>query len=358
MSSTFSLWSLGMRPYSVAASVIPLCLGALLAYEQVWNGLFSPAIFLCTLVAGLLLHATTNLTETYFDCKGSANTNDVFTWTKWESGEKGLLRCLLLCLLLLTPVAFYLVLRVGLGALVFGLIALVGIWLYAAPPFQLRRGPFGNLMVFLFFGVLLSCGSYYAQIVSHAIDAYQLPNKTIYRFMNVRTDFNLWRLLRGIHTFPLFALSHAFPLACLIAATAHAANHRDIQTDANCGIKTYAVVLGEERSRRYYYFYLVVAYLYPVVWGIVYKIVDWSTDSYMPFPLAERVWLEMHFLFLLPLLSFPLVIPALRKIRQPIGNPELNDMDVVTGRIYVVYGILFLLGIWWGFRIEYILIDW
>ena len=57
-------WLLVLRPWSFTATIIPLSLGAALAWDE---GIFDPILFFATILAGLAVHAGTNLSNTYGD---------------------------------------------------------------------------------------------------------------------------------------------------------------------------------------------------------------------------------------------------------------------------------------------------
>jgi 1,4-dihydroxy-2-naphthoate octaprenyltransferase len=78
LGSTLLNYVLATRPWTFTASVIPMVLTAVLTRAPI---LSAPS--LCALGAGLLVHAASNLTNTYFDYTSGRD-------TKQESGDRAL----------------------------------------------------------------------------------------------------------------------------------------------------------------------------------------------------------------------------------------------------------------------------
>lgn len=307
-----SFWLRAARVFSFTASLVPIVLGTLIAWQFTRH--FSLPVFLAALTGGILLHAAANMAGDYFDYKNGIDRPDTLGGSRvlpeGLAGPEAILHGALACFAMAMLPALFMIGRCGWGVAVFGLAGMAGGWFYAARPLQLKYRALGDVCVFVFFGVLMTLGACCIQVW----DSGAPPR----------------RLLLAI------ALLHSIPAASLTSAIVHANNHRDIVNDRASGIKTLAGLLGEQNSRRLYYFYVALACLYPVAWV--------ALSAALP-GLSPRA----NAFFLLPLLSLPAALPALKKMRRPLGDPALNDADVATAKYHLVFGILYLPGIALGF---------
>jgi 1,4-dihydroxy-2-naphthoate octaprenyltransferase len=172
--------------------------------------------------------------------------------------------------------------------LLIGLACIAAAIAYTGGPFPFGYYGLGDLVVFAFFGLIAVCGTYYVQAGSVSALA-------------------LWSSL---------------PMGFLITAILVVNNLRDINTDRKAGKKTLAVRLGERGTRWEYLLCLVFAYLTPllmVFWGQPY----WT---------------------LLAWLSLPLAVSQTKQMWTLVGRP-LNQTLAGTGRLTLVYGLLFSLGL-------------
>jgi len=271
-----------LRAFSFPVSVLPVLVAtaAVRPFAE-WDR----GVLVASAVGVLLLHATGNLFNDYFDFRSGVD--------RRETGDEGrpgrflvhgemtpaeVLGEALVCLLLLVPVAVYLLVKCGPGLLWFGGAAAFGLYAYTGPPFQFKYRALGELLIFLVFGPVLMLGAAYAQ-----------------------TGRLEWRVL-------LFAVPIGFVTAALLVGN----NIRDQQEDSAAQIVTVAHVAGGRGSRLLYVALVVVSAACLAALGV--------------FGLAPRV-LVVAPLFLLLLLE-PLA-GVLRGRRIP-------DIDVRTARFETV----------------------
>jgi 1,4-dihydroxy-2-naphthoate octaprenyltransferase len=183
-----------------------------------------------------------------------------------------------------------LTLAVGWELLVVGVLAIAAGWFYTGGPRPYGYLGLGEAFVFTFFGVVATAGSAYVQEEE----------------------------LSGL------ALAASIPVGFLVTALLVVNNLRDIPGDTASGKRTLAVRLGDMRTRWLYVGLIVGAFvLVPLVAG-----------------LGERPAAALALAALVP--ARRPVIAVLRGDRGPDLIPVLVD----TGRVHLLFGALFALGLW------------
>ena len=151
-----------LRAPFLTASILPMALGAALAYRQ--TGEVSPLLLALTLLCGALIHLAANTFNDYFDFKSGCDSNKV-TRTPF-SGGSGLLpgehlsagevlalsSALLLlaflagvAVLFLSPGNAWVILALGITSVLLG-------YEYTAPPLRLAYRGAGEIAIFIAFG--------------------------------------------------------------------------------------------------------------------------------------------------------------------------------------------------------------
>ena len=156
-----------LRAFSFPVSVLPVVVVAAAVRpvgQWQWDVLAASALGV------MLLHATGNLLNDYFDFRSGVDrrlTDDAQRPGRFLVRGELLPRDVLIeagaCLVLLTPVAAYLLWRCGLGLLWFGGAALVGLYAYTGWPLHLKYRALGEPLIFVVFGPVLLLGAGYAQ---------------------------------------------------------------------------------------------------------------------------------------------------------------------------------------------------
>jgi len=283
-------WLLAARPKTLPAAASPTIVGTAVAINA---GVFRPWPALAALLGALLIQVGTNLANDVFDYKRGAD----------AVGRLGPLRVTQAGLL--TPAQV----MVGMGV-TFGLAALIGVYLtwvggwpillvgvlslasgiaYTGGPFPLGYNGLGDVFVFIFFGLVAVCGTYYVQAGSVSAAAF-------------------WA---------------SVSMGALTTAILVVNNLRDIDTDRAVGKHTLAVRLGARGARVEYVLLLGVAYLLPLL--------TWLAGATSPWTLMT--WLSLF-----------LVGPLLRLILRSKGR-ILNQALAETARLELVYSLLFSLGL-------------
>jgi 1,4-dihydroxy-2-naphthoate octaprenyltransferase len=185
---------------------------------------------------------------------------------------------------------------IPLGALCF-----VAGWAYTGGPRPYGYYGFGELFVFVFFGLVATAGSAYVQ---HA------PFGFLYGNLEIIPTFN-WGL----------ALWAGVPVGLLAAALLQANNLRDIETDTEAGKRTLAVRLGRRRAGLLYSFTLMGVAL---AIGVLYRYRSWA---------------------LLALLATPLAILPVRLALSERNGRGLLPMLGSTARLQIAVGALLTIGL-------------
>lgn len=298
MSGKLKLWLLELRAPFFTASIVPVILGAVIAWHR--GGTFHAGYFLLTLIGGVLLHAGTNVANDYFDHLNRSDEINIEFVSPFTGGsrmiQEGLLSPreviteALILFALGSLIGLYLTWARGAAVLVLGLIGLFSGFFYTAPPIYLAKWGIGEFFVGLNFGILMTLGSYYVQ--SRAL---------------------AWE--------PVVA---AIPVACLIAAVLWINEFQDTPADHAAGKDTLVARLGRRRAVTGYIFLLAATYL-SILLAAALRVIS-------PFAL-------------LALLTFPLAWKAIGVARLHYDDYQrLTPANATTIQIHMLTGLLLILG--------------
>jgi 1,4-dihydroxy-2-naphthoate octaprenyltransferase len=258
----FKLYLEEMRVPFFSASILPVLLGAMIAWARF--RVFHPFTFILTLLGGVLLHAGTNVVNDYYDHvsgNDEANTQFVRPFTGGSRMiQKGLLSPRevlfegLLCFGLGSLIGVYLAFRVGLVILLLGAIGVFSGFFYTAPPFRLVATGFGELLVGLNFGTLMTLGSFYVQ-----------------------TRFLAWE--------PVWA---SLPLALLIAAVLYINEFQDCEADKAVGKDHWVARVGRARAVKGYAWLLGLTYALILAGVLLGKVTPWALLGLLTAPIAWK----------------------------------------------------------------------
>lgn len=174
-----------------------------------------------------------------------------------------------------------------------GIVCVLAAWWYTGGSKPYGYMGLGEIMVFVFFGLVATLGTAYAMIAAAAQD--------------VSVEFPLAGALIG-------AVSHGLIASALLMAN----NVRDIPTDRESGKMTLAVRLGERRARWSYTLMVGVAFVLPLVL------------------LGQSLW------FLLVLVAWPLCAGPVRIMLSPSHTgPALIKVLQLTGTLGTAFAVAF-----------------
>jgi 1,4-dihydroxy-2-naphthoate polyprenyltransferase len=292
--SRLAVWVQGARPRTLGASVTPVLVGTAAAgTATAWR-------FVAALLVGLGLQVGVNFANDFNDGIRGVDTAERLGPPRLTSSgvvaPRSVLFASLACILVAGLAGLALAAATTWWLVPIGAVAMVALWLYSGGPRPYADLGLGELMVFVFFGVMATAGSAYIQV----------------------------------ETVPYAAWWASVPMGLLAVAILVANNLRDIPTDAVAGKRTLAVRLGEHRTRRFYRLCVSGAFA-AVLAGAVVDAIDRGKG--LP------TW---------SLLAFGAVVTAI----EPMGaigrasGRALIGVLIGTARLQIVFGFLFALGLW------------
>ncbi len=289
--STFYLWWLAVRPKTLPAAAAPVAVGTAVAVSDSQFALF-PA--LAAFAGALLLQIAVNLANDYFDAKNNIDSDKRLGPVRvTQSGlipPRQVKMAMIGCLILAAIVFGYLTLVGGMVILLVGLASIIAALAYSGGPYPLASNGLGEIFVFIFFGLVAVCGTYWVQA-------------------------------RELSVLVIVA---SFPPGLLITAIMVVNNLRDIATDKEAGKNTLAVRLGRERTIFLYRGLLGASYLVPVV-------------------LSGFQQLGMM-VVVLPLLSVIMAWKLFGEIATETGS-NLNEILAKTAKLSFIFSVLLAIGI-------------
>lgn len=284
-------WILATRPKTLPAAVAPVVVGSAMAYAHQRFALL-PAT--AALVVALLMQVGVNLANDYFDYTKGVDTQDRLGPVRVTQGgliAPGRVKSAMTMVFVLSLLpGLYLIIVGGWPAAAIGAASIIAALTYSGGPYPLASHGLGDLFVFIFFGLVAVCGTYYVQAL---------------------TLTPLVVMMGGIVGF-------------LITAILVVNNLRDIQTDRKTGKRTLAVMIGEKRTRAVYTVLLGSAY---VITGFI-----WIGGF-------ASTWL------LLPLASLPLAFLQIRLIWHTSDGPALNNLLAQTAKLSFFFSVLLSIGL-------------
>lgn len=287
--SNLQIWMLAIRPKTLPAAAVPVIVGTAIA---IGDSIFSFGPALAALIGALLIQIGSNLANDVFDFKKGTDTHE--RTGPLRVTQAGLLtpRQVTIGMWVVFALAFldglYLIAVGGWPILVIGILSIISAIAYTGGPYPLGYNGLGDIFVFIFFGLVAVCGTYYVQAGMISVAS-------------------VWA---------------ALPVGLLATAILVVNNFRDLETDKKTGKRTLAVRLGVKKTQAEYVLLLMSSYLVPVLM--------WLTGY-------GSAWL------LLSWLSLPLAIPLIRDMFTKKGS-SLNATLAGTAKLEFIYGILFSLG--------------
>jgi 1,4-dihydroxy-2-naphthoate octaprenyltransferase len=249
-------------------------------------------IAIATVVSALALQITTNLANDYWDHARGVDHGERLGPTR--ATQSGLLapqavrRAVYVSLTVAGLAGLPLVVRGGLPIVTVGIASMLGAVAYSAGPYPLASLGLGELLAFVFFGLVAVSGTAYLHV----------------GFV------------------PLAALLAGAAVGAFAAAIMSVNNLRDIPTDAPAGKRTLAVRIGDARARSLYVMLLGVGFASVVVLAVV-------LGSVRP---------------MLILLAAPSALKEIRGVAVRRGA-ELNASLAGTARLELLFGALLSAGL-------------
>lgn len=296
---SLAAWGIACRLPSLLVAVSPVLVGTALAWER--SGRFDAATMALALAAAVLIQVISNLqNDVGYTARGAEQRGNrtglpratACGWLTVAQVRTAIALCCMLTLLLGLP----LVLAGGWPVLAMGLTSLVAALAYMGGPRPIAYTPFGEAVVFAFFGLVAVMGSDFIQ--TGAVGA----------------------------TTALAAVA----LGALAAAALAVNNHRDIEHDRSVGRRTFPVVFGAAASQAMYSLSVFGAFalLVPMAW------MERAPLLLAPLALLPvAVRLQRDFIECPPGLAFNRIL--VRTFKLELGYAALLAAGAVAGRLFL-----------------------
>jgi 1,4-dihydroxy-2-naphthoate octaprenyltransferase len=279
-----AVWWIGARPRTLVAAVVPVLVGAAWAGR---NAISIPRTLLALLVA-VALQIGVNYANDYFDGVGGVDTAARVGPRRLVASGLAPPRAVAAAAVVMVSIAavagVVLALLTTPWLMAAGVLAVLALALYSGGPKPYAASGLGEVSVFVFFGLLATCGTAFVQ--------------------RDRLDASILWL--------------AVPVGLLACALLMVNNLRDIPTDSAVGKRTLAVRLGAQTSRTLLVAVVVIALILPTVGALVRS---------LPWPVA------------LTLATIPLAIGPLRVIRNAEGRALVPALIGIT-RLQLLFALV------------------
>ena len=287
---SWEAWRVALRPATLWIATIPVVVATCLAWSLARD--FDPSVALIALGTAVLMQVVTNLQNDvgYTERGGETGTRvglpraTAKGWLRTRDVKLAIVAAIAIALVTALP----LILRFGWPVLMLGLAATVAAWSYMGGRRPIAYTPYGELTVFVFFGLVAVCGTYYVQ--TGTVDrAAAIAGAAL-----------------GMHA----------------AAVLLVNNFRDREHDRTTGRRTLAIVLGRGGSLRLY-----------------------AGQLFLPFALAAALaWTVGTAWLALPLLALPMAWQLSRALADAPPGPAQNTLLFRTVLLEVAFGLLLSVG--------------
>jgi 1,4-dihydroxy-2-naphthoate octaprenyltransferase len=272
-------WIAGARPKTLAAAIAPVLVGTAFA------GYNANALnFFLALSVGVGLQVGVNYANDYSDGIKGTDKDRVGPMRLVGSGAaspEAVKRAAVIAIGIAALAGVLLAARsswilIGIGAL-----AIVAAWTYTGGPKPYGYFALGEISVFVFFGLVATLGTYYAQVDSLSFEV----------------------------------ILASFAMGSLACAILVLNNLRDLEKDKAAGKITLAVKIGDSQTRRLYQ-------------GMIFT----------PLLIALAL-VPTSFYFLLAFLALPQILKVAASIRTGASGSALIELLERTGKIQIIYSL-------------------
>ena len=292
------VWYEALRVFSYPASIVPVLVGAVVAWQHVRVDLM---LFVLTLFGSVAIQVGANLANEYLDYVQGIDKMDSLgpagVILRGELPARQVFYAAVFALAVGSAIGFILVYEVGWFVLLIGVASVLAAWFYSAKPLALGYSGLGELEVFVFMGPVMVIGSYFVQA----------------------------RML----AWTPFLVS--LPVGLLVTAILHANNLRDVVQDDERERVTWVVLagrwLGKEKGKA------VSIWIYCMM----------ILGSYVIMLVLAGFGL-VPLLALLTILTAPQAFSLIKFALSGVEGKPLNRLVRGTARFHMIFGCALALG--------------
>lgn len=269
--SKLTTWVLATRPQFFTVTILPIILGTSIAWYHEHH--INLAYFLLALLAGILLHASINVLNDYFDHLNQTDEVNTTPLTPFAGGSRMIQQALLspqqtyfygiILLIVAIVIGCYLIIETDFTLFWIGLVGVLSGYFYSAPPLFLNSKRLGEILVGLNFGILMVLGAYYLQT--------QQINMIV------------------------FCIS--LPISLLVTAILYINEFPDYLADKQVGKNTLVVRLGRKRACSVYNSLIIINFIMIGI-GVLCQYIPWfavSSFILLPVGLTAISTLRQHY---------------------------------------------------------------
>jgi 1,4-dihydroxy-2-naphthoate octaprenyltransferase len=272
-------WLIGARIKTLPAAISPVLIGTSYAEQITW---INAAL---ALIVALFLQIAVNYANDYSDGIKGADQNRIGPIRLVASGLASAIavrNAAYISFLIAAIAGSILSFNTSMWLFIIGGISILAAWGYTGGKKPYGYIGFGELSVFVFFGLVATIGSYYIQ----------------------SEELN-WQI---------FLLS--IPVGCLSCAVLVINNLRDLSNDKLVGKRTLAVLLGDKKTRNFYIVLLVISQLVSISAAVI----------------------DIKMLF--TLICIPMAVNVIKKIATGVEGIELIPILGKTARLQLLLAVI------------------
>ena len=284
---------IAIRPKTLSASIAPVLVGSAIAFN---SSQFDLRIFFLTIFSAIFIQIGTNFANDVYDFINGADNNERIGPTRAVQANLisvDVMKYLTIIAFSLSIISgFPLVIKGGYPILLIGILSIISGYAYTGGPYPLGYNGWGDIFVFIFFGPIAVCGTFFLQLGYVSIES----------------------IISGI------------VMGCLSVTLLCINNIRDVDTDSNVGKRTIAVRFGV----------MFVKYLFISLFLICYLLL-----GYLSFNLN---YINTNVFFLLLIITLPLCL----KLNFDVFKLKLHALNRLLSNVSVfiiIFSLLFILSI-------------
>ena len=284
---------IAIRVKTLSASITPVLVGSAIAFN---SSQFNLRIFFLTIFSAIFIQIGTNFANDVYDFINGADNNERIGPTRAVQANLisvDVMKYLTIIAFSLSIISgLPLVIKGGYPILLIGILSIISGYAYTGGPYPLGYNGWGDIFVFIFFGPIAVCGTFFLQLGYVSIES----------------------IVSGI------------VMGCLSVTLLCINNIRDVDTDSNVGKRTIAVRFGV----------MFVKYLFISLFLICYLLL-----GYLSFNLN---YINTNVYFLLLIITLPLCL----KLNFDVFKLKLHSLNRLLSNVSVfiiIFSLLFILSI-------------